>query len=338
MRTAIIVCVENNHTGPQAVLLARSLRRFGGVCSQLPTFAFSPRGLLPKRAVLRQLQQAGVELIDEPSRGVLAAGNGYVNKVIACAWAERRLGMDRLIFVDSDSVFLDDPAALLESQLGVGLTPVWAAGLGSSGRDDPADLIWTTAFGGADLPAATMETRITRQRIRPYFNSGLVVARTELGLFTNWERTFLQLAANRQLDRLLTRSTPPANPYFSPSTFIDQLALAVCVAQLGHPVALLDERYNSPLHYFDSLPMNVRAKGLAGIVHCQHQGYLGWPGLLNALPSVAGEGREYRRWLSAQAAILPPAQPEWPPGFLRRFEDEMRCWRHELSHARELGA
>lgn len=321
---AFIICVEDNHTAMQGVLLARSLRAFGGHYSDLPLIAFSPRGRHPSPDATGCLVAAGVQLADGPVNGGAHREIGYANKVIAFDWAERHLGVDRLIFVDSDSLILNDPAELVDSR-SILLTPVWAKGLGSTGPSDSADAVWKRAGALAWPPA--MSTRVTGAQIRPYFNSGLVASDRDAGLGGLWLAALNRLAADADLIRMLSRANADALPYFTPRSFLDQLALACAVQQVGVEAVLLGSRFNSPLHYVIAGEVDLSLDARQ-VVHAQHQGYPGWPQFAELARPLLGD--EVARWLTVESETLPEPDLEWPPTFLQRFDFEMEAWREEL--------
>jgi hypothetical protein len=128
--------------------------------------------------------------------------------------------------------------------------------------------------------------------------------------------------------RLLSRASPTSNPYFSPSTFLDQLALAVALYELAPSVQVLDDRFNRPLHYSG----HVRKAGgsrMSAVVHGQHQGYLGDGQFSRRL--WRGHGADARAaWMETESTFAPSEDHEWPPTFISRFDAEYEGWRHEL--------
>ena len=129
-RLTIVVCAEDNDTGPAAALLVASLRRLPGPWADADVLCFSPRARRTVSPKVRQaLQALNVEFVGETlnDRWIDLP---HSNKVLAAAWAERRAGGRGIIAVlDSDSIFTSDP----ETGLGIeapAVSPVWLAGFG----------------------------------------------------------------------------------------------------------------------------------------------------------------------------------------------------------------
>jgi hypothetical protein len=327
----IVVCAEANRTGPDAVVLARSVRRFGGASADAPIVAVSPRGLPPGGPVADLLRGEGVEIVEPDLNPYDGPGAGFHNKVAAMAWAEREMGADRLVFMDSDSVVLGDLGPVARVGGPVMVTPAWARGVATRGRDDAAEGIWRSALDSDDLPPVSIRTRVTDEPVRPYFNSGLIAADRRAGLFTAWEAVAHRLRARPSFLRALAREAAPPSLYFEPATFLDQIALAGAVVGSAVEVEVLDWRHNSPLHYL----ARGEVPGAAGVdrwldrvVHAQHQGYLGWVGMADRLRGAGAD--EVVAWIADQSALLPDPGLEWPPTFIRRFDAEMDAWRRDL--------
>jgi len=66
---------------------------------------------MPSDGVLRQLAALDVRLVFDISNSRWPE-YPFANKVVACAHAERNLGVDAIIFLDSDQIVLREPSAL----------------------------------------------------------------------------------------------------------------------------------------------------------------------------------------------------------------------------------
>src|SRR5678816_3914568 len=68
---AFVLCVEDNETRPQALLLIESLRAFGGRFARSPVFAVAPRaGLGVDSATRRRLEELGATYHAAPLNSV----------------------------------------------------------------------------------------------------------------------------------------------------------------------------------------------------------------------------------------------------------------------------
>src|SRR5690349_1271713 len=68
---AFVLCIEDNETRPQALLLIESLRLFGGRFARSPVFAVAPRaGLGIDSATRRRLEALGATYHEAPLNSV----------------------------------------------------------------------------------------------------------------------------------------------------------------------------------------------------------------------------------------------------------------------------
>jgi hypothetical protein len=249
---AFVACVERGELEEKALLLCRSIRRFGGCYGGAPIFTFQPRiGTDISPQTVSRLADLGVHHITEPLNAHFAQ-YGIGNKIFAAARAEEIAGEDVLVFVDSDAIIVNEPAELaLSDGIDAAVRPVdfhhtpqepdddddpfWRTRfrrVGSSGPGDPMDAYWLRMYellGVSNEPF--VETTCSGQRIRAYFNSGLIAVRRRARLFSRWKDDFLRLAAARHL------------PRGGPMHYMDQLSLAATLTRVWDHVAILDGRY-----------------------------------------------------------------------------------------------
>jgi hypothetical protein len=110
---AFIACTEPGNLENQSSLLFRSIRTFGGAFRNAPIHSFQPRGgdslnsetlkLFGELDVIHHEEELNTDFTRFPQ----------TNKVFACAWAEKNLREDLLVFLDSDTVFLNEPEELI---------------------------------------------------------------------------------------------------------------------------------------------------------------------------------------------------------------------------------
>ena len=103
---AFLLCVEAGALEPQALLLARSIRRWAGDYAGNPIHAFRPRvGPDLDPGTYAGLEELGVVLHEE----VLNRDHHdyvHVNTTYAMIWAEEHLDAEIVAWCDSDNVFL----------------------------------------------------------------------------------------------------------------------------------------------------------------------------------------------------------------------------------------
>jgi hypothetical protein len=307
MSLAFVACVERGPLEDQVVLLARSIRRHAGRFRDAPIFTFQPRaGTAIAGETLDALRGLGVSHSTEPLN-VRHADCPYANKVYACARAEETLAEDILVFVDSDTIFTAEPADLeLPPGVDAAALPVCNRRLGSTGPGDPNEPYWQGLYATCGVATdARVTTVIDGERIRPYFNSGLVAVRRRSGLFTRWRADF---------EALLAAGRVP------PSTGIDgmdEFSLAVILSRAIDRVRVLDLRYNYPLQWHERRLLRPpwREAQLEDLVHAHYRFYFTLPGYLEIVDPPLDPNGAVVRWLR-EYLPLKPLHPRFINGFV----------------------
>ena len=276
---AFLACIERGDLEQKALLLIRSIRRFAGRHANAPVYTFQPRrGTAVSRETLAQLEELGVTHVDEPLNRDFPH-YAIANKIFASARAEQLASEEILIFLDSDSVIVNEPADLdLPQGFDAAVRPIdihrhaaepdddadpfWLTRhrrAGSAGEGDPMDAYWLRMYdllGIDSRPFVT--TTCSRQRIRAYFNSGLVAVRRSAGLFARWREDFRRLIAADHI---------PRNGQLH---YMDQLSLAATLTRVWDRVLIPDGRYNYPLAGRESLEEPYRSMPLGQLVHIHY--------------------------------------------------------------------
>ena len=115
----------------------------------------------------------------------------YVNKIMVCATAEETLTEDVIIFLDSDTLVTAEPVELeLPRGIDAAALPVCNRRLASTGPGDPNEEFWQQLYW---ICGVSNDARVTAvidgERIRPYFNSGLLAVRRGKGYSPSGGRT-----------------------------------------------------------------------------------------------------------------------------------------------------
>lgn len=244
----------------QALLLCESVRRFGGRYATVPISVISPRAArrpsAATRAALAAMHVAFVALdVESP-----CPDYGTSFRVAAAAHLERESRSAFLLQLDSDTLFLREPAF---DCAGVDALarPVDIQGICTSDNDEREaywrDLCALCGVAYEAMPWVT--TTVDRRRVRANYNGGLVLARRERGLLQLTEEFFLRMVGAQR--RTHAR---PSGPFrigagtCSPDGFTywgsAQVAFALACAARAAPVGVLPPSYNVPLHSFADLP------------------------------------------------------------------------------------
>jgi hypothetical protein len=303
MSLAFVVCVERGALESQALLLGRSIRRFGGRFHGAPVHAFSPRsGRQPSPGALARLEELGVihhaEPLNEEFRGY-----AYANKILSCARAEEILREEILVFLDTDTLVTGEPSALdLPAGTDFAALPVANARMASQGPGEANEGYWRRVYEICGITGEPfVNAAIDGRRIRAYFNSGLVAVRREAGLFARWRDDFLRLMQAGHT------SGPPG------LAGMDEVALAATLGRAFDRGRVLDLRYNYPLQRVERrlLPPPWGEARLEDLAHVHYRFWFHLPGYLRHLDPPLDPSGEVFRWLEPQLPLEPRVEEEW---------------------------
>lgn len=187
----IVCCVEHGALEAEAVLMARSLRTFGGSLATVPILAIRPRlGPPLARQTRAAFDKLNVTYITASARGRYR-WYAFLNKVRCLEVAEEFASTEQLMWLDSDILVLGDPAAIcLGPQEQLCAIPGSAHG-GTTGPDDPDEELWrimcqATGLHFDDLP--WLLAPVDGKRVRFYLNSGVYTVRRDVGFADMFRR------------------------------------------------------------------------------------------------------------------------------------------------------
>ena len=287
-----LIRVARGKLEAQSVLLAESVRAWGGTLAGASLYAFTSPEDSPSEETMERLSAHDVSHVE------LSLESPYrdppvLNKVFVSAWAERELEHEVLAFVDSDTVFLDEPRELTLDGWLAATKPVGnSRTAGSTGPGDPNEPYWQRVYeqlGVRSWPFVT--TTVDRARIRAYWNTGLIAARRSAGLFQAWEEALVRLFE--------------AGCVFKKPVLMEQVAWAGVIADIHDRVRILPEEYNYPLPKRTLLPPGVRDLELDELVHVHYHRWGHLPGFLGEVrPPLDSETDRYR-WLEERFPLTP---------------------------------
>ncbi len=246
---AIVLIVERGVLEQQACLLVESIRTWVAGPEAVDVYACCVRaGHEPTADTVQRLRSLGAEVLIEP----LNRAFDYFplcNGIHASAHIEAMQAHRGVLLLDTDTVFINPlDADLLNGPL-LAMRPVDNQGIGSCGADDPQDGFWRRAFDFFDLPlpAAELLTTVGGERIRPYYNSGFVLANQLGDFFRRWKADFTALMHAR------IRTDSEQSRHGADYGFIEQMTLSVTAARLAAPVRIAPPTHNYPLPFHPRL-------------------------------------------------------------------------------------
>lgn len=199
---------EDDEQLSHVLILAESIRAFAGKYQDAPIHLYLPNERLETadRRTLSRLAELKVA-IGHSSAPREALEYYFARKVFAAAEAESALGAksEILVWLDEDTIVLREPSALLlDSKVAFGYRPVMHNRSGSL-YDQPPGQFWGRIYKMLDIDDAAlfpMTTPADHQKIRPYFNAGLLAVRPERRLLAQWAGSFRTLYQDPALQEM----------------------------------------------------------------------------------------------------------------------------------------
>ena len=246
---AFVFIVEYGDLEVKSTLLAESLRKFFPDNSRYPIYAVRPRkGKEISRETLNKFEDLHVTYIYKPIN-VLWKDLPFANEAYGSAIAEELLKDDanELVYIDSDVVLLKYPEQLLmPDNIKLLITPVDVSDSDAVKVGENVPDNWKFCYKLMNVDSKdlwTLHTKIDNIEIYPYFNSGLIVVRPEIGIFRGWREMFDISVKNGYFGIV--------NPFSKSFFFTDQLFLSTVIVSIlkKDEIIILDNGYNFPLNY-----------------------------------------------------------------------------------------
>lgn len=301
MNHAVIFCVEKGLLESQSLLLINSFKKFS-TNRNLNLFAFSPRKeFQPSEQSLNFFKKNKVTHI-KVDLNTKFLQYPIANKILTCSYFEKNIPeYQSIMFVDTDTVLLNDFGLDKFTDKGIYLKPVGHKGPGTEGSDDANDDYWKKVFSlfEINLPAVKYHTTIKGIPIRGYFNAGLVWSNRVPNFFQQWEQDFLKL-----IDSGLT---PPGFISKDQNNFrcLDQVALAVTASRYSDYLHILPPTYNHHIPFRPLMEKNSCPR-FDELVHVHYHKWFQHPGFLDHVTSDEEKQSEQYKWLKERL----PLQPE----------------------------
>lgn len=256
-----------------ALVLTESIRTFGGAFKDAPVRVYVPESVLKTQDRLVKRfhdYDAEVRTCDAPAAALKFE---YARKVFAVAKAEAEAkgAAPVLVYMDDDTVVLDDPREFfLPKGKSFAYRPVMHRNIGSPYAENPS-VFWSRVYRVLAVPTAAifqMKTVADEETIRPYFNAGLIAVRPERGIMKRWVESFTALYSDPAMAEMCGKDPKE-------HLFLHQAALTGAVlGLLGRgEMTELSESYNYPLFFDKVYPASKEFDSLAGVVTLRYDDY-----------------------------------------------------------------
>lgn len=269
-RVIFAFMAASGSTETEALILAGSIRAFAGEFADNPIWVLTPETEDSiSEAIREKLVSLNARLVPyEMDQAV--SGFPFAGKVFASATAESLASgqTDFLAWMDSDSIVINEPKELLLSdEKNLGCRPVDHTLIGSL-YDGPIDPFWELVYRKCHVPQGSvfpMTTSVDENRIRPYFNAGLLVVRPERGLLQLWRDCFYRLYRETCFEEFYQQNVL-YRIFFHQAVLAGTILASMDrqeIQELGHLI-------NYPLHMHARYPADRRPEYMNELVTCRY--------------------------------------------------------------------
>ncbi|NDJ24627.1 hypothetical protein GS682_23880 [Nostoc sp. B(2019)] len=283
-----LICTEPGRLEQQSLLLAESIRKFGGKLKDTPISSFHPRKGEPISSQTIKLFDSLKVCHQQIILNIDYQDYYLANKIVTSAYAEEHIDAKFLVFLDSDKCFFAEPQEfLLPINYNIGLRPEYGKGIGSEGKNDIQDDYWQKLYKLLDIKQEIfVRTPIANKKIRGYWNSGIVVARKEAGFFTAWKNNFEKV--------MQQKLEPPQGNYFT-----EMAVLSATACSMAEALYTFSPSYSYPLPLHNRLAKEYKLNSFDEIVSIHYFNmfaYKDWNKQLAKLSNLDSVSEKYQ-WL-----------------------------------------
>lgn len=193
----------------------------------------------------------------------------FVDKLLGAAEAE--VAVDgTLLWMDADSIAFQDLSQLdLNEHTAFAYRPVDKKLVGCE-EGEPLTAFWQQIFSAFELvdDFTPMKTGVEELKIRPYFNAGFFILRTDRGILQFWRDRFFTIIEHEEM-----------HDYFEEHVlfkiFIHQAVLtgAVLASTTASERLLLPETVNYPIYFHEQHPFHGSVSSSDDLISCRYDTY-----------------------------------------------------------------
>ena len=264
----------------QALVLARSLRTFGGDMKEAPFWLYLPAespelaGKIGHRSLPMNIK-VRTSATPEAARDYY-----YSGKTFAAGNAEGTAAgnFKILAWLDADNIIVQEPEDfLLRDGVSFGWRPVMLKLIGSA-YNQPPDTFWARLYEKLSVKPESIfpiTTPVDNEQIRAYFNAGILIVRPDRGILRKWPVSYEKLYSDPFYQDECKKD-------IKKNIFLHQTALAGAVLNMlkRDEMVCLDDKYNYPFFFFEKYPVEKQLKSLDDAVTIRHDGVMyrdkGW--------------------------------------------------------------
>ncbi len=306
-KLAILIIIEPGLLELQAKLLIDSIHKYLAPKVDVDVFTFSPRkGRKPAAEMLTYLDQHvkqhnNMDLNEKYAYFPLANGL-FASRYFEATYSD----YEHVLLTDTDTVFLNClPKEVFEPDT-LYLSPADNKGVGTNGTHDGHDLFWQAMFDffKLKLPEPQIQTTVRTETIRPYHNSGFVLANNLPGLFTQWYEDFDALMESGLKPDFIGRDGTDFG-------FFEQLVLSVTAARYPGCVRYFPPTINYPIPFRPFLKETREQEAFEKLVHIHYHKWFQHPEFLAHVTSEDEKHSQQYLWLQQHLPLEPLIDTEF---------------------------
>ncbi|XMB67631.1 hypothetical protein RI065_03645 [Mycoplasmatota bacterium zrk1] len=191
----------------------------------------------------------------------------FADKVFAAAHAES-IASDYLLWMDVDSIFLRDITEIEVGDFDINIRPVDKKNIGIEYSLELNDL-WKDLYNyfGLEDNFDSLVTGIDNLTIRPYYNAGFMILKTEKSILRKWKDAFSELCLSKPVEKYYDES-------YLYKIFIHQAVLACVIMKYvdKKKINILPDNINFPVHLYDEHSQKMELD-LDSIICCRYDTY-----------------------------------------------------------------
>ena len=259
------------------LLMAESIRTFGGEYKESPIWVYLPQALTNlSNEMENKFESFDVEIkeIEAPEKSLWFF---LSRKVYAAAKAEEEAveNFDVLAWLNYDTILLNEPSEfILPENVSLGYRPVMHKNIGLF-YDEPLDEFWQKSFDLMSVDEKNIFPIITPadgDTIKPYINAGCLIVRPERKIMKDWVNKFERLYNDARLTELCGQDRLHR-------IFIHQVALTgVLLNYLNKDEFVqLSEQVNYPLFFNETFGSKNDFHDVTGVITFRHEAFFNNP-------------------------------------------------------------
>lgn len=303
MKLHIIIIVEEGVLEQQALLAIKSILTFVQPHLDCKIWAVSPRGsnYHPKKSTTDFFKNNNITYLNK----YLNIRYDYFplcNGIYASEHIESKAqNSDFILLIDTDTLFINPIDRSFFDVNSVYLRPVDNKGIGSTGNADSNDVFWQDAFNlfGLKPDFPEMKTTVDQQTIRPYYNSGFVLAPKSFNFFRKWKTVFENLMGSQ------IRTNPSQSRHKVDFGFLEQMSISVALSLYNLEKKMLPNSYNYPLPFMPVLSQRDGAINFSNLCHIHYHRWFQHPGFLNHILNDDDMLSAQYQWLQPNLPLTP---------------------------------